>query len=259
MSQTQGGVTTNYTYGYTANSNILASMTVVGGATTNYSHDNNGNRTAQGASTSYNYSVPNRQTTATVSGTATTYLYRGDVLRHSETRGGVTTTYLWDVNRGVPQLLFDGSSWYLYGRGRIARVNGSGTQFFHHDFTGNVRAVSKLRTSNAPAFGGNDYRLCRRAAGRPEQVPLRFRVGIPWDWKQESRLRRFEVTPDRKPVSQWFGDWLRYKSCGQGSKRTSQVMSRFDGAMADSAVTRKRRFALTLRIMLYRATMSVDC
>ena len=132
------------TYSYEANSNQLVSVN-----STNYSHDYNGNRTAQGTSTTYGYDIANRQTVATVSGTATTYPYRADGLRHSETRGGNTVTYLWDVGRGIPQVLYDGTNWYLYGQQRIARVNGSGTQFYHHDYPGSVRAISKYNPAPA--------------------------------------------------------------------------------------------------------------
>lgn len=80
-----------------------------------------------------------------MSGNTTNYSYRGDALRHHES-GGSTGTYVWEVGRGLPQVLYNGQYWYLYGQLRLARVNATETVFYHHDYPNSVRAISKYNT-----------------------------------------------------------------------------------------------------------------
>ena len=57
------------------------------------------------------YSCSNTHSTVT-----TTYAYNGDGLRMSDTpAGGSTQQFTWDVGGSVPQLLEDGTNYYLYG------------------------------------------------------------------------------------------------------------------------------------------------
>ncbi len=52
--------------------------------------------------------------------------YNGDGLRISHTVGGTTTAYTWDVSGGLPVILQDGASSYVYGLGLISSTDGGG-------------------------------------------------------------------------------------------------------------------------------------
>lgn len=77
----------------------------------------NGNTVTRGTD-SFAYDQANRLTSATVGGVTTTYAYDGDGKRASQTTGGVTTTSVYDVNAGLPVLLDDGTSQYVWHRRR---------------------------------------------------------------------------------------------------------------------------------------------
>ncbi|HEU5314746.1 MAG TPA: RHS repeat-associated core domain-containing protein [Chloroflexota bacterium] len=108
LTKTQGGTTTTYAY------DNADRLTTVGGVS--YTFDANGNQTGRGADT-FTWDAENRLTSAVVAGATSTSVYRGDGLRHSLTTGGATATYTWDVAAGLPVVLQDGSSTYVYGFG----------------------------------------------------------------------------------------------------------------------------------------------
>jgi len=47
-----------------------------------------------------------------------------------------------DLNAGLTQALSDGTNNYIYGVGRIAQVNTSGTEYFLGDALGSVRQLT---------------------------------------------------------------------------------------------------------------------
>jgi len=94
-----------------------------------YGYDFNGNQTSR-ASDSFAWDHENRMTSATVASATTTYPYNGDGLRRSRTANSVTTTYTWDVARSIPQILQDGTYTYVYGRGMLYWVDGSGNRTY---------------------------------------------------------------------------------------------------------------------------------
>ncbi len=78
---------------------------------TTYGWDQAGNLVCQTAPNGLGYSCSNPHSTVT-----TTYAYNGDGLRMSDTpAGGSTQQFTWDVSGSVPQLLEDGTNYYLYG------------------------------------------------------------------------------------------------------------------------------------------------
>jgi YD repeat-containing protein len=83
-----------------------------------YTWDNNGNLLNDGVTT-YTYNHANRLVSASDGQTSSSYTYKGLGDRFSQTVNGVTTTYTLDIARGLHQVLSDGTSAYLYGRGRI--------------------------------------------------------------------------------------------------------------------------------------------
>ena len=87
------------------------SSTPSGGHATTYGWDQAGNLVCQTAANSSSYSCASPNSSVT-----TTYGYNGDGLRMTNTpAGGSTQQFTWDVSRSVPQLLEDGTNYYLYG------------------------------------------------------------------------------------------------------------------------------------------------
>ena len=116
--------------------------------TNSYTYDKNGNQTKRGRTDVYEYDGANRLAKHSASNTSYTYQYDGDGLRVN-TNGAApnAVNYLWDVNRGLPVVLYDGSAYYVYGLGStpIARITAGATpqaHYYHGDGLGSVRAVT---------------------------------------------------------------------------------------------------------------------
>ncbi|MFN8521631.1 MAG: RHS repeat-associated core domain-containing protein [Chloroflexota bacterium] len=125
----------------------MISITQVAAVT--YTFDNNGNLTNCGGlgagGETYAYDRANRLISATIGTTAaTTYAYDPDGKRISATVSGQVTNYLYDVNRGLPVLLEDGTRRYVWGQGLAYAVSGSGATLevdvYHPDGLGSIRA-----------------------------------------------------------------------------------------------------------------------
>ncbi|MBI3242747.1 MAG: hypothetical protein HYZ49_10690 [Chloroflexi bacterium] len=116
-------VTTSYVYDI-ANRLISANGTA-------YIWDNNGNLLNDGTN-EYVYDAANRLTSVTRSdqSTVSSYQYNGLGDRVSQTVNGVTTNYTLDLNTGLTQVLSDGTNAYLYGNGRIGKLQPGG--FVYH-------------------------------------------------------------------------------------------------------------------------------
>lgn len=98
------------TYSYDSAGDRLRSTPSDGHPTT-YGWDQAGNMVCETApnASSYSCASPNSSVTST-------YSYNGDGLRMSDTpAGGSEQQFTWDVSGSVPQLLEDGTNYYLYG------------------------------------------------------------------------------------------------------------------------------------------------
>ncbi|MFN8524644.1 MAG: RHS repeat-associated core domain-containing protein [Chloroflexota bacterium] len=151
---TRGATVTNYTYD---RADRILTAAVQGGVTTTFTVNDLGNITNRqpGANpadgTTYTYDQANRLKTVTVgSGPPSTYTYDGAGNRISKTVGTApnqtVTNYTYDVNRGLPVLLDDGTRRYVWGVGLAYAVQGSGAsetiEVFHTDGLGSVRAIT---------------------------------------------------------------------------------------------------------------------
>ncbi|MDY0810706.1 colicin E3/pyocin S6 family cytotoxin [Kitasatospora purpeofusca] len=128
---------------------------------TSYSFDTRGNRTGSTSSagtTAYAYDMANRLTSATVNGTTSTYGYDGNGLRSSKTAGGSTTSFVWD-SQDDPNLLFDGSTSYIYGPHGVPveQITAGGTQWFFHDQLGSTRALTDAAGAVAGTYSYTPY------------------------------------------------------------------------------------------------------
>src|SRR5581483_6882434 len=133
-SMTQG-TTTSYTYDRADRLSAAGS--------TSYTVNADGNTTARGAD-SFAYDQANRLKSATLSGATSTYAYEGDGERASKTVGGATTSYVYDAAGGLPMLLDDGTTRYVYGLGLAYSVDTSANpvRVYHADGLGSVRALT---------------------------------------------------------------------------------------------------------------------
>ena len=126
--------------------NQLSSLTNTAGTTT-FGYDTRGNRTTitppTGPATTLTYDQANRLTAHSTANAS--YTYNGDGVRTTKTVAGATTGVTWDVAQGLPLLLVDGTTNYVYGPGGlpIEQINSGGqVTYYHHDQLGSTRALT---------------------------------------------------------------------------------------------------------------------
>ena len=76
---------------------------------------------------------------------ATVYAYNGDGLRVAKTNAHVgTDRFAWDISTGLPMLIADGSTSYVYGSTgtSLESINGSTPTYISHDQQGSVRLLT---------------------------------------------------------------------------------------------------------------------
>ncbi len=180
---TEGGATiraTSYTYDPVGNR-----LTRVRGVTTNYSYDRadritlaggtgyvvnaNGNLTGRGADT-FAYDQANRLKQATVAGTTASYVWDGDGKRLSSTVGAATTTWIYDVNRGLPVVLQDGTRSYVWGLGLAYSVQGTTVDYYHADGLGSVRALTDGAGAVVQTYETDEFGVPTEVAGSRTQA-----------------------------------------------------------------------------------------
>jgi RHS repeat-associated protein len=103
----------------------------------------------------------NDMTSATIDSATATYGYDPSGLRDSRTFDSTTTHYTWTWGSGLPVILCDGSTHFIYGNGRIMATDGSGNveAYYLYDGLGSVANVTDangdvLVTYTYDAFGG---------------------------------------------------------------------------------------------------------
>jgi RHS repeat-associated protein len=154
LTQTSGGLTTNYTH------DEIDRLTATGGNfVSTSSYDDNGNRTSVsyglGGTDSFSYDWNNRLTQATVGGSTVDYAYSGDDLRTSRTEGGITESYLWDRLSALPAMVSDGATTSIHGpTGITNEITGISASYALTDGLGSARAWTN---SSGTAVGATDW------------------------------------------------------------------------------------------------------
>lgn len=145
------------------NANQLNALTQ-GTSSTTFADDQRGNRTGMtpstGSPTAYSYDQANRLVTYTRGTTSAGYAYNGDGLRMSKTVNGVAEPFVWDVAGGIPLVLKDGSTGYVYGPGGLPleQINSSGTVlWYHHDQLGSTRVLTDASGTIAATYTYDAY------------------------------------------------------------------------------------------------------
>jgi RHS repeat-associated protein len=81
-------------------------------------------------------------------------------LRPAKTAAGVTSYFTWDTTAGLPLLLAENTTSYIYGPYGlpIQRVDGSGNAtFFHHDVQGSTRALTNTSGATVATYSYDPY------------------------------------------------------------------------------------------------------
>jgi len=122
--------------------------------TTEYAFNSLGERTKAepetGPATEYGYDQAgnlisvNRAEEGKIPKIEDTYAYNGKGLRSSQKISGVKAQLTWDVSDGLPQLLYDGTRYYLYGPDGLpfAQIASETPTYLHHDHLGSTRMLT---------------------------------------------------------------------------------------------------------------------
>ena len=125
---------------------------------TTLSYDARGNRlTAPGSGQNYRYDQANRLTAL---GSQATYSYNGVGLRTAKVLRGTAESFVWDLAEGLPLLLEDGSTQFIYGAQGLPleQINRDGSVFwFHHDQLGSTRALTNSHRNVVGLYGYTLY------------------------------------------------------------------------------------------------------
>lgn len=151
----------NATLSYNAG-NELTSLTNSTG-TTSFSYNSQGNRaqaTAPGnAITTYSYDQANRLTGYSNGSTSAQYSYNGDGLRMSKTVNSTSEAFTWDIAEGLPLLLQDGTTAYVYGPNGLPleQITGSTVYYYHQDQLGSTRALTNATGTVIATYAYDAY------------------------------------------------------------------------------------------------------
>lgn len=111
-------------------------------------YDAEGNRTAltptTGPATTYSYDQAN-QLTQDAGPITQTYGYDGDGLRQYTQTAGDRTHHTWDRSGGLPLMIQDGATSYVYGPGGLVIEQitaGADARYYHQDQLGSTRALT---------------------------------------------------------------------------------------------------------------------
>jgi len=124
------------------------------GGTTEYAFDEMGQRTeadpASGPTTTYGYDQAgnlisvDRSAEGEIAKIEDDYAYDGNGLRASQSISGSKAQLAWDVSGELPLLLYDSTSYYLYGPDGIPfeQIASETATYLHHDHLGSTRLIT---------------------------------------------------------------------------------------------------------------------
>jgi RHS repeat-associated protein len=146
--------------------NVANVIAIAGGAKHTLEAESDRSVWAQGGNTSGqlgNNSTTDSHVAVRVNGlaiaTKAAYSYSADGLRMSKSVSGITTQFTWDVAEGLPVLLVDGATDYIYGPGGLPleQVSGADIYYFHHDQLGSTRALTDAAGAVAATYSYDPY------------------------------------------------------------------------------------------------------
>ncbi|MFN8636067.1 MAG: RHS repeat-associated core domain-containing protein [Chloroflexota bacterium] len=163
LSRTRGS--TSLTYSYDRADRISSA------GATSYTVDAAGNMTVRGTDC-LGYDQANRLKTLDTgcnSSADASYAYDGDGKRSSKTVGSTTTTYVYDVNRGLPVLLEDGTRRYVWGLGLAYEVESGNALVYHVDGLGSVRALTDSTKAVVQTYESDEFGVPIASSGGSSQ------------------------------------------------------------------------------------------
>ena len=138
----------------------LIGLVPTSATTTTYSYDTYGDRTgvtATGSTTTLAYDQLGRLVSY---GSNATYAYNGDGIRMSKTVSSTTTQETWNVLAAQePELLVDGSTYYVYGPDGLPleQINGSTVLYYLHDQGGSTRVLTNSSGTAVDTYSYDPY------------------------------------------------------------------------------------------------------
>jgi RHS repeat-associated protein len=142
---TAAGATGSRTATFSVTGSLAAALVALAPAQTTYAYNSLGARTsvttASGTST-LSYDQLGRLTAYG----STSYAYDADGLRTSKTTGRTAEAFTWEPSgpAGVPRLLVDGTTYYIYGPDGLPleQISGTTPLYYLHDALGSTRALT---------------------------------------------------------------------------------------------------------------------
>jgi RHS repeat-associated protein len=103
------------------------------------------------------------------------YTYNGDGLRTSKTVGGITQNFTWDPTSGVPLMLNDGTTNYIYGPGNlpIEQLTGNVPVYYQQDGQGSTRVLANQGGTVVSTYSTDEFGKPTASSGTA-QTPLRY-------------------------------------------------------------------------------------
>jgi RHS repeat-associated protein len=154
------GTTGSRTATFSVSGSLAAALVALEPAKSTFTYNNLGDRTAittPNGSSSLGYNELGEMTTYG----STTYAYNGDGLRMSKKTGHTTESFTWGPSGpdGIPLLLVDGSTDYVYGLGGepLEQISGSTVLYFLQDQHGSTRALTSSSGSVAATYTYDPY------------------------------------------------------------------------------------------------------
>jgi RHS repeat-associated protein len=154
---------TGVTYGYDKLGERIKSAPESGPATS-YKYDQAGNLIAV-----------ERPAEGKVPAIGESYTYNGAGLRASQTVSGTKSYLTWDESGGLPLLLNDGQTSYIYGPGGlpVEQISSEKAAFYHHDQLGSTRMLTNSSGSSTGKFSYGAYGGLSGSSGE-QTTPLGF-------------------------------------------------------------------------------------
>jgi RHS repeat-associated protein len=150
-----------------------------------YSYDKLGERIkatpASGPATSYKYdqggnlTAVERAAEGAIPAISESYAYDGVGLRASQTVSGTKSYLTWDQSGGLPLLLNDGQTNYIYGPGGlpVEQISSETATYYHHDQLGSTRMLTNSSGSSTGKFTYGPYGALTGSSGT-QTTPLGF-------------------------------------------------------------------------------------
>ncbi|MCW5877585.1 MAG: hypothetical protein KIS80_01800 [Anaerolineales bacterium] len=169
-----------------------------------YSWDDNGNLLDDGVN-QYSYDVANRLIGFDDGETEYGFAYNGLGERMQQTVDSETTTYTLDLNRGLTQVLNDGTSAYVYGHELLSLQTDTLEQYPLRDALGSIRQLTEQSSAITLFNTYEPYGARQSTSGEAELA-----YGFAGEWTDETGLQYLRA----RYYAPWQGRFISQDSFG---------------------------------------------